>query len=156
MSRPKRYSKEVIEATAIKLLPLVLKWLNDEQDNGELLVSIIKAIECNDDGFDIATSLHDIDDLEPDAELVRILDDTSHIKSQCQKELCIKWIAEKGIKPLHGTGDTVMYQGDKSVIKKITEDGQYLLFIASKGHVESGTGTHGIYVNWEDVNYEAE
>lgn len=94
--RPKLNDDIIIEETARKLAVKVAEWLNNgtESDAEFLINDIKKAIKYSFDGYKIAKEL---DNYEPDAALVEILDKTCFLMHRALKSACEKWNIENDL-----------------------------------------------------------
>jgi hypothetical protein len=164
-ARPTNADKEVKLLVIEQILPSILVWLNDTEDSDdieEITKDLMDEIEPYKDGYKIAKALDDCG-WPSDSELVDILDDLDFHNSL--NKLTLMWIKANNIKPKFNVGDKVrvnsrlvnlksnkgrkkFYDGE---ITKIDPFGKYVVFIEEVGHVRTGRGCHGSYINWEDV-----
>lgn len=154
MSRPSIFDEAIIRTVARKLSPKVASWLGEGgvDVSEELFEAIDNALSW--DGYRIARSLEDGAGWEPDEELVRVLERAFTEAHTARDELTRQWVVSEGIKPAHKVGDKVQYKKEATVyeVTKIDEQlARYVLFSEALGHVRSGPGTHGSYINFEDV-----
>ena len=161
--------QKAIEAVAKKLLPKVMEWLEqsgDSFDEADIEADLIKVLDSHDlDGYSLAKEL---DDWSPNAELVEVLDDASHLISKAEKNLVRQRLIDENIMPKLAKGQTIKLpvrfakesKRDKSqtffagVITEIDTAGQYLVNSTEAGHIdpdnnpEGRCGTTGVYVYW--------
>ena len=130
-SRPLRNAPQVIHKAAELLLPDVMEWLNDDDYQSEHVLEMLKrAIRYATDGYAIAKAIDQNECLDPDAELVEILDQASSHLRTAYSEVCTAWVKEN---------------------IRNTTDGRSLVYIESLGHVKECTGCHGTYLPWETL-----
>jgi hypothetical protein len=161
--RPTNHDKEVKLLVIEEILPVILVWFNDNKDNDnnveEITKDLMDKIEPYKDGYKIAKDLDDRG-WDSDSELVDILDGLDFYTPL--DKLTLMWIQANNIKPKFNVGDKVrvksrlirstsnkeFYDGE---ITKIDPAGKYVVFIEEVGHVRSGNGSHGSYINWGNV-----
>ena len=159
--RPRYSDRETSERAVEELIPDVLKWLGGDSTAEEIREDLLDALDCHDDGYDICRILESRYSWAVNAGLVEIMEDMAAFrKHEALRERVKEWVAATGLKPEYGEGDIVTFAcGDEfheGKIKRIhTVVGTYLVFCPALGHVESGVGTNGIYVNFENVKTRA-
>lgn len=151
--RPTKNDPEVLKAAAQALLPEVMDWLkcNDsEYTEDEILNDLQKALQWNDDGYQIARNL---DSWCPDAALVEILDGAYFAKGTARSKACEAWVKENGL-----TGQAI---GSRVVSDRHPEAGVGTVLLnhsngtstvnfPKMGHVPEGQiGTWGLILEWE-------
>ena len=151
--RPARNAPEVIAIAAEKLLPDVMQWLgNGDEDLLEVLATIKLAIRYEIDGYAIAKSMEDNSFIEPDAELVEILDQASCHLRNALSEVCTEWVNQNRLTgPAIGAKVTSSWHpeaGTGEIIRN-DKDGRSLVLFEALGHVKEGLGCHGSLINWE-------
>jgi hypothetical protein len=155
--RPTQRSEEVIKAAVASALPTFLRWAiepEDGKESGNISKDLCEVLRYGNDGYEMATSL-ERRSWSPDSELVELLDGLLHTRSVATHKAVAEWVTRNNIQPALKVGDKLVWKGDQAEIAKIyTEDARYTLFIAVKGHVREGVGTHGIVVTFEDVEKE--
>ena len=147
MKRPTRHSPEVIKAVAEKLYGRVSRWDN-EASIEELEEALTDSFEW--DGYVLANRL---DDWDPDAQLVSILDDATHLAHDSVGLLEIEYA--KQLTPRFKVGDIVALPRRTGVVGEIvhlSNTGYYHVFSEGLGHVRQGVGTHAIHVPWEQID----
>lgn len=160
--RPSRYAPEISTKTAAILFPKVLRWLEEAapvpvEEHEAILGDIEKAIQHDDDGFQIAKEL-EFAGYTPDSSLVEILDDAGFARDDAHRVVVEQWVKENDIKPTRAIGDRVRVKiGWKEIVEgEITAiheaRAMYTVFCESKGHVRSGIGSHGFFVPYESVS----
>ena len=154
-SRPLRNAPQVIHKAAELLLPDVMEWLNDDDYQSEHVLEMLKrAIRYATDGYAIAKAIDQNECLDPDAELVEILDQASSHLRTAYSEVCTAWVKENNlIGPTIGAQVkcTPIRNEETGVIIRNTTDGRSLVYIEALGHVKEGTGCHGTYLPWETL-----
>lgn len=162
------------EEAAKELLPSVMGWLqsegDDHEENKDQILQDLKKILSNYDldGYALAREL---DDWNPNAELVEILDHASVLISKAEKKLIRQFIEENDIKPRLSKGMEVNVPGRylsggfgrknierskiyKGTIKSIETDGNYTVYSQEAGHVTAESGECGVtatYIPWRDL-----
>jgi len=153
--RPARNAPEVIAIAAEKLLPDVMEWRGKgDYYQDKILNSIKKAIRYETDGYAIAKSIDDNGVLEPDSELVEILDQASSYLHTAFSELCTEWVNQNNLTgPAIGAKVTCTKyskEGQGEIIRN-DKDGRSLVYFEALGHVKEGQGCHGIFIYWENL-----
>lgn len=165
--RPDFHSEETKEEFLILVREEVRKFLAADEDVAEIddeylddnLSTLWTAIEYNDDGYHIA---HDLerDGWEGSTELVEFAENLLWKKYSARDIAVEKWITANGLVPHFKVGDNVTYkfrkdfkdQEKQGEVTRVEEKrGQYIIFDESEGHVRKGNGSHGFYINYEDV-----
>lgn len=156
LARPQRSHPGVVALVADDLMPHIMGWLDNEEDEDEVREQLIDVLDDFRDGYDMAKRLEDDHCWESDSELVDILDGASFYSHH--KAAVMAWIRDNGIAPRFPEGQAVKVKQskyDKEIrdgeITKVSEDGNYIVMIPALGHVRSGLGTHGCVLTWEDV-----
>jgi hypothetical protein len=155
--RPKVYSEDVLEMTLDKLMPSVMKWHGSSSgEEGEIREDVKCAIEFEDNSYEIVKYLEDTCFWSVDRDLIDVMDEVSHFRYLSHKYYVEKWVLNNGVTPKGQLGQSVSFkqkgQQVAGTIKKIIEEeAKYLVFCPELGHVESGIGTHGTYLPYEDV-----
>jgi hypothetical protein len=107
-------------------------------------------------GYHLAKFLDDLG-IEPDVQLVEILDGTWAIADSFLNKAIKEWVYQYNILPGNNIGDMVSIEiGRNNIvtgeITNINADlAKYTVCCESQGHVKTGIGTHGSIVNFEDV-----
>lgn len=153
--RPKYHEDETLDRAVEKIIPSVLAWLNDGSTAEDIKDDLRDAIDSHSDGYDICRALENRHHWAVNAGLVDVMDGASHCKYMALNEREKEWVVAEGIKPKYGEGDTVSFSYKDEVcsgkISRVEADiGKYVVFCPQLGHVETGTGTHGIYVEFEE------
>jgi hypothetical protein len=179
--RPSREDPEVLKSAAEKLAVKVEKW-EDEEDGGQkstdeaenatehetLVKALIDAMRYgHDDGYELSEKLNTSLYINPDAQLVEILDDASHFKYNAYSVVLKKWVADNNIVCPFKLGDKVIYykkeyrfQTGEPLDGEITsihaDTATCTVFVESEGHVKQGVGSHGYIVAYEDIGIKPE
>ncbi len=151
--RPKTSDAEIIRKAAEKLAPEVAEWIGDGTPVEDIIPDLEKAMRWSRDGYKLAREL---DDYDPDAQLVEILDSAEHYKSQAKEKACEEWVKSEGLeapeigsevidsaKPEHGVG----------IVGRNWPDGRSTVSFATLGHVTEGMGCHGLILEWERLEH---
>jgi len=162
--RPSRYDDGVNRAVAEALLPRVVRWLEpaggmlSEEEHREILEQLTAACNFNDDGYEVVKALDDRFMWDVDSELVGVLDAVPFERIGAHKKVVEAWVEQHGPAPKYSVGQRVAFRWprcDKKVVGEVTRlearTAQYVVFCEEIGHVRSGTGTTGVYLNYEDV-----
>lgn len=161
--RPRHSSREVRMAAAEKIADELLHERPEDfsDDERETMIRDLESAIGFGDGYEIAR------DLEyrgwcPDRELVEKLDGGYHLHNAYDEAVRL-WVVRHQIHPQFAVGDRVVYDWyrGREYSKRVPIEGeitrverfkaQYLIFVESEGHVRTGLGTHGTYINFEDV-----
>lgn len=160
--RPSYNDNRVVEGAAKKLLPSVIKWLknngdqNPEDEESGILADLESAIRYETDAYRMAYNLHK-GYWEPDYELVEILSGASFLMDDSYRDLVEEWVTANDIKPQYSIEAQVTLDvNGKSVTGEIVQilaaTAQYVIHCPELGHVKKGVGTHGLVINYEDVD----
>jgi len=172
--RPKKSDDNVVEIVADKLMPHVIKWMQDADDafmTGDAcgddeyiknvrqdIISVIShKIMGLCDGYMICKELDEFHHWLVNSDLVEIMDKVYQIVHETYDNLCAEWITKNNIIPKFKIGDQVKFEDRKGtqrvgkIINVYMNSGKYTIFCGELGHVCSGIGTHGVILNWEDV-----
>jgi hypothetical protein len=150
--RPTHYSKEVIEQSALKILPEVMAWIKDadaddvssEQD---VLFYLIKAVRGNHDAYDFARNLERYH-LSPNFDLCEILNNFSTYSAHT--ELVKQWVAAEGVTLALAVGQEVETARGRGRITELRhETAQYIVTPPDDQKFKNGGG--GWIIDAEDV-----
>ena len=147
--RPSRRDPEIIAAAATKLAPQVIEWMTGtDSDLPQLIEDLKKAMRWDSDGYQLARRM---DDYEPDAQLVEILDEAGHLVRAEHEKACIAWVEANGLKgPEIGARVKYHRQGEElGTVTRNWPEGRSTVAFASLGHVTEGMGSHGFILEWE-------
>jgi hypothetical protein len=125
-------------------------FLTDEEDLEELC-EIFEREYCSDD-FEMTSRLsnYGFDSNRVTMDLCSSYN--TYLYKELDKEV-EKWIVSNNIQPKNKVGDNVVYDDAVCEITDInSKEGVYYLFIASKGHIKEGHGTHAELIEWEKVD----
>jgi hypothetical protein len=130
-----------------------MQWLgNGDEDLLEVLATLKLAIRYEIDGYAIAKSMEDNSFIEPDAELVEILDQTSSYLHTALSEVCTEWVNQNNLTgPAIGAKVTSSWHpeaGTGEIIRN-DKDGRSVVYFEALGHVKKGLGSYGTFINWE-------
>lgn len=163
MKRPTLYDACVTQTVVDRMMPRIIEWLKsggwDEKDLDDEYLSacrkdFVRAIDYIDDALEICHSLRD---WAPDDDFIEIARSVSDVRYDVHRELVATWATVNDVKPAFVIGDVVEFTDhlNAKMIGEITKvdlcRAQYCIFCESKGHVRKGTGTHGVFVAFEDV-----
>lgn len=154
--RPKYSDRETLTRAVDKIIPEVLNWLQDGSTAEDIREDLLAVSSYPDDGYELCRKLDSYHHWQVNAQLVEIMDGMSHYKHTALEDREKEWIAAEGIKPKYGVGNTVEFPREDEVcsgkVYRVEVDvGKYVVFCPQLGHVEIGPGTHGVYINFEDV-----
>ena len=156
--RPTRFDPDVISAAVDELWPLILEWHSDVADNEKGAKADLRdALDGYEvDGYHLARHLDKAGWGEVDSALVDVLDQGAAFVRRAHREAIVAWVQREGITPAFDSGAKVrsdrMKDGGVGVIAKIdATHAEYVVRFPSLGHVGSGNGTYGTYLNFEDV-----
>lgn len=164
--RPTIYDNDVIAAAVESLWPDVAAWLGDDApteavDVENCKTSLRRAMKYNHgDAYKIARDL-DRDGWDVDAGLVDVLGSAAGALYDAEKAAVRAWVAAGGVTANLPTGTRVKHPHLRGHVGTIIDAdqkygnprdlGRYLVFCAEAGHVREGNGTHGVYLDHEDV-----
>ena len=131
---------------------------HDPDNIDAAMEDVERAMDLESDGYRIAANLEDCG-WNADAKLVEVMHDLVSERSDAHRRIVRDWVRAEGIRQAFAVGDRVVFESRKNrpaevdgeIIKIDAEQGYYLVFIASEGHVRKGIGTLGTYVPFEDV-----
>jgi hypothetical protein len=163
--RPNRTDPEVLERLLDALMPRVIQWMKSAGDDTdkfeksylkEIHDDLRSAVRFDDDAYDIAKMLDNIHYWEVDHELLHLLEDVAYMRIKAHNSLIAEWVNHHGVTPKYSVGQRVTFKhrGKDQVgeVSKVEEQlAQYVVFCESLGHVRKGVGSHGLYVNYENV-----
>ena len=160
--RPARNDDVVTQIVAEKVCDMLMEWLPTCGDNNSDRQEILKhakelvSYRCR-DGYESAKYLDDYYGYLPDSELVEMLDGVGSIVSDVHDKAVCNWAASNNIQPKYNVGDKIKFKRHNKeiitgeIINVSMKTQTYIVFCESEGHVRSGCGTLGIYVEWENV-----
>jgi hypothetical protein len=156
--RPSRLNESIRAAAAKKLAPDVLRWAKAGGDHlltlEDVEADLTKVVGYATNGYEIAKDLENDHYYAPDAELVEILDNAFIYISQAHNEACLKWLEENPI-PAPEIGSKVTLrdnpQAGVGTILSNSPEGKSTVRFPALGHVETGAGTHGSILFWEEL-----
>jgi len=162
MNRPTLYDEVVARAFAEKLVQKIKPFVEGDDTNTTVQELICVLAEVATDGdyeaYKMARELDDNHHWEVSADLVSTLDAAIPLAYEARDRLVEQWVKEENITPVFSVGDRVQVRGRAKFSGEITKIdtrlAQYLVFCPEKGHVRSGSGTHGTFVNFEDAEAE--
>jgi hypothetical protein len=160
MKRPTIRDESVIRSTAEELLVKINKWATADtglsvEELEDTLNDVHGGPTAN--GYDLAKFLDSEFGIEPDAQLVEILDCTWGIADGFLRKITKEWVYQYKIIPGKKIGDlvSIKYQKSDIVTGEITaidtDLAKYTVCCESQGHVKKGIGTHGSIINFEDI-----
>ena len=158
--RPRIYDDQVLEATMEKVLPKVLKWREkngtDYTDSDDVKTELKDAIEFEDDSRKILNYLEDHYYWSVNRDLQEIMDEVAEERYIALTQLTNQWVLQNGVSPKHSVGQRVSFvtknKTHEGVVAKVDESvAKYLVRCKQLGHVETGIGTHGTLLPFEDV-----
>jgi hypothetical protein len=152
------FDESVMQAVAVALAPKVMQWDPEgEYEQTELVCDLVKAFDnaFDWDAYKLARALDDAG-WEVDSSLVDVLDAAASHAYQARDKAIREWVKANDIRPAFKVGDKVQtkrrYNGFEGEITRIDEElGRYLVFSEARGHVRTGQGTHGTYMDFEDA-----
>jgi hypothetical protein len=163
LKRPSRHDMEVVAKGADSLMPTFLRWLKSlgdkpsEEEMPLIRDRLAKAIRYHSDGFEIAQRIKDW--IEPDAELVEVLDMASFHVNKAHEIACKEWVLQTGIQPpalgLLVQCPTHGENGEKGGVGRILEnhpDGRSTVEFPKLGHGvkrPDGGMSIGTLLEWE-------
>ena len=111
------------------------------------------------DGYELARALDNLG-YSPDAELVEILDEIGFLRLNICSLLEEQWVKVSGLTG-PAVGSKVQFKNvddRKDYEGEVTENkaaGKSIVFCQSLGRAREGRGTHGLYINWENLQKTA-
>lgn len=154
MARPTIYDDGVRKAVVEALAPVVVAWLGDGSEVEDVATDLEDAFYgvYDWDAYRLARALENAG-WEPDEGLVNELGRAHMEAIKAHGDLVRKWVEAEGLKPTHAVGDRVKTKRglEGEVTRVDTSLARYLVFSEKEGHVRSGPGTHGTYVDFEDL-----
>lgn len=167
MKRPSRYEinyPETVEEYAKK----IMEWAGKKDEMVEytkMVEDLLDECKYSTEGYNLAKHLDDNHYVDPDSELVEILDGIDGDMIIEHRKAVAKWVLWENIQPEFRDGDIVDFEITEKR-KRITVTGriyrtdlqqaQYAISVPSLGHVPEGTiGTQGIIMNYEEVRKHA-
>lgn len=163
--RPSVYSEEVAQQVVELMLPKVIAYLKadgatDDEVGGDELDNIRKelrdAIQFDDDAYKICRNL-ERGCWEVDDELHDLVGMVAFKRHDVHRKFVKEWVRSQGISAKHKAGDVVTFKTNMGkeergeVTRVEPEIAQYIIFCEHLGHVRKGVGSHGFYINYEDV-----
>lgn len=164
--RPMLFDLDVSRETVEALLPKVIAYLKselnststvfDEEMISDVRADLIESIELTDDAYEICRSLESRT-WTVDARLVDLMSEVAAKRYAIHRKTVKDWVRSNNVTPRHRIGDQVTFSRAKGETETGTivviehETAQYLVFCEHLGHVRVGTGCHGTYVNYEQV-----
>jgi hypothetical protein len=153
MNRPRESDPDVIELAVQKILPEVVAWCregNDESEDSEIAADLRAEIYLADDGYDFCKKLERLHSWSCDSALVDILHNAD--LSGARREMERKWVAAYRVFPGQLIGNEITYKGHPATITALHDTGHYTVNVPALGHVKEGLGTHGGIVAWEVID----
>ena len=157
MTRPKRTDDDVIAQAAEKLADELMRWANETENRAGYVEDARKVIgKCTyHNSYELAKDL-EFKGYTPDTELVEILEGASLHLYVSHRKAVAAWVQAEGITSPVCIGDTVSFERrGKRIAGEVTRieehTAQVIVCCPDFGHVREGLGTHGIYVNYEDI-----
>lgn len=153
-ARPKQDDPRVNERVFAAIMPEIRVWLGKEyrEDADEQIRGMLKD-SWADDGYKLARWMERKCNWSPDTGLVDILEGVEGERFKAHREIVAEWVAGSGRQPTYAMGSAVQYEGAAGKIVGVDlKHGTYTVCIPSKGHVETGMGTRGIVVPWEEID----
>jgi hypothetical protein len=159
--RPDVYDEKFAEEATKILAKDVYEWaiLEYKEITFDCIFNALKKhISYNQDGYVLAMKLEIY--FYPDAELVRILNNSDSIISNIHRRYLKQWVKDNNIKPEFKIGDKVIVsnpykkheQYEAEILETHKEVGRYTVYVSTQGHVKEGEGTRGWVVDYEDVS----
>lgn len=117
-ARPKRSDPAIRQAAITSLAEDCAKWDNDESaENIADWVDCFRRVSISGNGYEIARDLENYGGVQPDAELVEILDSGSSYLWRAHDKAVEAWVSENDIRPTFADGQRVTYRGENGVIR---------------------------------------
>lgn len=162
--RPDLYDEEVSKQVVELMLPKVVAYLknggfsDEELKDGyldEVRGELCEAIMFDDDAYKICRNL-ERGSWDADDELHELLGIVPVKRHDVHRKFVKEWVRAEGISAQHRVGDRVTFKlQDKEEHGEVTriepEIAQYIIFCSHLGHVRTGCGSHGFYINYEAV-----
>lgn len=164
--RPGRHDEAVIALCIEEVAELLLAWLQETdpsddpdriQECREHARKLLIGLCTDDDGYKLAKRLDDYLGYKPDSQLVDALEQIWSIRYKAYEKVVAEWVAREGIViPEAYMGKTVKFRsgpnpGQGEITKFYPESARVLIFCPEKGHVREGVGSHGVVIDWENV-----
>lgn len=161
--RPTKLSEDMVLKVVKQLAELLYSWAPEWSDD-ELIETaqyLYKQIDYS--GYELAKKLEDKFLINPNSQLVELLEDIPYIKREALDEQVKAWVAQEHIEPKHKVGAevkvNVKYPSNIAgeyvgIIRNIEHStAKYIIGVPALGDVApgSGNGTTGRYFNFEDV-----
>lgn len=153
-TRPKITDPDVLALAIDGIIKPVMNWMAD--GNNTCTEQEVRADleKCGDDdpgdGYEFTKLLERNHSWDCNRELVDILD--GYDLWGAHREFEKRWVAAYRVFPSLLISATLTYEGHPAEITKIYADGKYCIYCADLGHVKQGPGTHGVLVNWEEID----
>ena len=164
--RPNRKSDQIVKQVAEKLADDMIKNWSLPAENRDMAISdLSEALQYHEDGYELARELDG--NYDPDAALVDILDQASHLLYSAHADECEKWIVDAGKSgPEVGarvtTNKRQYEEAGEGIVVSNRKDGRSTVSFPKLGHVghlgkdaaRSGKSsqTMGAIIEWEDLN----
>lgn len=148
--RPYFIDDDVFSSSVDKLLPSVMKWGGfPENEIEEVRNDLLFALMTGDpESLEARAARHDTG-------MEELLEGADY--SGCYERAVKAWIKDNNIVPALPVGQQVKIKDQQHTemldgkICSISDHGKYCVMVPAMGHVESGLGTHGIMIPWEEV-----
>jgi hypothetical protein len=150
--RPNSMLASVKEAAAERLATLCADWSHDGTTATEWKTCLLDA-GLHKNGYEIAKSLDDYHSVEPDGELIEILDRSRRFLQDALDEEIKKWVSEHQIKPSFAIGDRVQCRYGNGVISAISYD-LALYLVIPDGQTDRFKNGGGYQVRFEAAKAE--
>ena len=156
--QPRPTRKDAKPLAAKVIAQLVKAWLKDDSDIADIESLLVENMGGPfDNGYSIAKGLEDASfGIDPDLELVEILDDCDIEIRNAHNAMCREWVSANGIREIP-TGTSVLWKSrpkwETGIVVSNHPDGKSTVSFASQGHVAPGTGmgTIGRIIEWEEL-----
>lgn len=166
MSNRPRYSDEAIALqVAQKLLPRITLWAEEYGTAEQLQKELADAIHRSAPIFEaeqIAQYLEKRHLWASNEKLVEILDMVDVEANAVHREAVAAWVSSNAIRPKKAVGDIVEVppRAGEFRLRRLAgeivgineEQATYTVFVADRGHVRTGLGTHGHILPFEDFH----
>lgn len=161
MRRPEPFSRELCDAVAVDLYPMLRQWYPesnpDSAEEERYVRQLSDALWTSlGDGYAAAKYLDEISGWDIDSDAVKVLSEAAwKLRERYEKEVA-RWVSERDLKPALRIGDEVGFEHNRALyrgeIAQVDEKhGTYWVFSAALGHVKEGTGSHSIILPYEAV-----